>query len=241
MTNKIYLSFNRLYLLKDGDYHGAKLSYRIKHGDQVIAEGERAGKSLSRFITPVDIEEMEITKPLTVEYVCTGNVEEVSAFPAMPDEVFLTCQTGQVFINAALIYSSIITNAHLKLANDASLIGGNFPKIGDLLPDAAQREKVKEIVERYLSGACLEYADDMVDELMLIFAPDVDKKTLADCKKRFAGSEPVPFGGLPAAMSIAVETDSELSKEDQLKKLVNETVADRIKKELQPGGLLHRK
>ncbi|MFD3225682.1 hypothetical protein [Rahnella aceris] len=78
MTNRIFLSFNRLYSLKDGDYHGAKLSYRIKHGDQVLVEGDFNGKSLSRILCPILIEETEITQPLTVDYVCTGNVEDVS-------------------------------------------------------------------------------------------------------------------------------------------------------------------
>jgi len=118
MTNKIYLSFNRLYTLKDGDYHGATLTYRIKHGDDLLAEGEINGKSLSPFIRPIEIEETEITRPLTVEYVCTGNVENVSAFSTMSDPGFRIDQSGKVFINNAHISQSIISNA-LTTTGDA--------------------------------------------------------------------------------------------------------------------------
>ncbi len=120
MTNKIYLSFNRLYTLKDGDYHGATLTYRIKHGDDLLAEGEIKGKSLSQFIRPIDIEEMEITKPLEVEYVCTGNVEAVSVSQAISDPGFRICLRGQVFINSASmragvnIASESIEQSHIK-------------------------------------------------------------------------------------------------------------------------------
>lgn len=112
MTDKIYLSFNRLYCLKDGDYHGATLSFKIKHGDKVVAEGERVGKSLSTFISPIPIEEMEITEPLTIEYVCTGNVEDVSVSsvnPALGDKLLYL--DGKVFIREAFISDAIITNA----------------------------------------------------------------------------------------------------------------------------------
>ncbi len=118
MTNKIYLSFNRLYTLKDGDYHGATLTYRIKHSDVILAEGEINGKSLSPFIRPIDIKETEITQPLTVEYICTGNVENVSAFSAMSDPGFLIDQSCKVFIKNAHISQSIISNA-LTTTRDA--------------------------------------------------------------------------------------------------------------------------
>ena len=155
MTNKIKLSFKYLYTFKNADYSGATLSYRIKHGDQLLAEGDIKGKTFSPFVLPITIKETDITQLLTVEYVCTGSVEDVSV------------------------------------------------SVGPSL--------------------------------------DLDSRTLADCKKRFAGSEPLPFGGFPAAISIAVETDDELSKEDQLKKLVNEIVDVQIKKGLQPDGLLYRR
>lgn len=195
MTNKIHLSFNRLYMLKDGDYHGATLTYRIKHGDDLLAEGEIKGKSLSQFIHPVDIEEMELTKPLSVEYVCTGNVEDI----AVSDDRAFRVVDGGFYIKDFFIRDGAITNANLNLAEDAHLIGVKVPKIGDHLPDAKQREKVKEIVSRYLTGEASEYSQEMIDELMLIVAPDLDSRTLADCKKRFADSVPLPFGCFPGA------------------------------------------
>jgi hypothetical protein len=104
MTNKIHLSFNHLYRIKDGDYHGAKLNFKIKHGDKVIAEGEHVGKTLSKFVSPITIEETEITQPLTVEYVCTGNVEDVSVSPTLntPDGRF-TFRDAQVFFSESFI------------------------------------------------------------------------------------------------------------------------------------------
>lgn len=100
MTNKIYLSFNSLYRLQDGDYHAAKLSFKIKHGDKVIAEGEHVGKTLSKFISPITIEETEITQQLTVEYVSTGNVEDVSVYQgatisAVTDAIRVKDSNGQ--------------------------------------------------------------------------------------------------------------------------------------------------
>lgn len=118
MTNKIFLSFNRLYTLKDGDYHGATLTYRIKHGEDLLAEGEVNGKSLSPFIRPIDIEETEITRPLTVEYVCTGNVEDISASQAKADDSPFRVIGGKVYINNAHISQCIISNA-LTIMRDA--------------------------------------------------------------------------------------------------------------------------
>ncbi len=255
MTNKIHLSFNRLYTLKDGDYHGATLTYRIKHGDDLLAEGEVKGKSLSQFIRPIDIEETEITKPLSVEYVCTGNVEAVSAFPAMSDPGFRICKGGQVFINSAVISPVIITNAHLKLAEDAHLIGGKSPKIGDHLPDAKRREKVREIVGRYLTGEASEYSEEMIDELMSVVVPAIPSDvhtggTLSDCKTRFAGERPVgelPFGGFPSAkvsysagINIGVQVGDSDHREMKSPDELTEKVEAIIREQLKPGGILWR-
>lgn len=69
----------------------------------------------------------------------------------------------------------------------------------------------------------------------------VDNRMLADCKKRFAGSEPPPFSDFPVTTGIEVNKDNEQSKDEQLKKLMSETVVKQIKEMSQPGGLLYRK
>lgn len=113
---------------------------------------------------------------------------------------------------------------------------------------------MQDIVGRCLPGESSEYTDDMVDELMLIVAPDADSRTLADCKKRFADSVPMPFGGFPRvkevqeqaekpqkAKAIRVQINKMGSKDDQFKTLVSEIVTEALKKEQRPGGLLFRK
>jgi hypothetical protein len=259
MTNKIYLSFNRLYTLKDGDYHDATLTYRIKHGDDLLAEDKIKGKSLSQFIRPVEIEEMELTKPLSVDYVCTGNVEDIAVSLTPKDDRAFRVVDGGFYFRDFFIRDGAITNANLNLAEDAHLIGGKVPKIGDHLPDAKPREKVKEIVSRYLTGEASEYSQEMIDELMLIVAPDVDSRTFADCKKRFADSETMPFGGFPGvkecqtyavsshAQSIinhaitlreeSISDQREMKSSDDLTAKVESIILAQLK----PGGILWRK
>jgi len=131
MTNKIHLSFNRLYTLKDGDYYGATLTYRIKHGDDLLAEGEIKGKSLSQFIKPIDIEEMEITKPLSVEYVCTGNVEDISvspSFPVPPADRPFHVSDGYVFIKDAAIRRGWLSDCKNRFADSGTMPFGGFPE-----------------------------------------------------------------------------------------------------------------
>lgn len=143
MTNKIYLSFNRFYTLKDGDYHGATLTYRIKHGDDLLAEGEIKGKSLSQFIRPVDIEEMELTKPLSVDYVCTGNVEGVSVSPDYPvpaaDRPFQVVD-GHIFINELAIQEGRLSDCKTRFADSVPLPFGCFPGAKECQSKAAKPE-----------------------------------------------------------------------------------------------------
>ncbi|KAB8310767.1 hypothetical protein EH227_02530 [Rouxiella chamberiensis] len=130
MTIRIHLSFNRLYTLKDGDYHGATLTYQIKHGDDLIAQGEIKGKSLSQFIRPIDIEEMEITKPLSVEYVCTGNVEDVSVSPGFPDPAAdraFNVSDGYVFIKDVAIRKGWLSDCKNRFTGSETMPFGGFP------------------------------------------------------------------------------------------------------------------
>ncbi|WP_208952661.1 hypothetical protein [Rahnella sp. ChDrAdgB13] len=127
MTNKIYLSFNRLYTLKDGDYHGATLTYRIKHGDDLLAEGEIKGKSLSQFIRPIDIEEMEITKPLTVEYVCTGNVEDVSVSLATATDKPFRVVDGGFYIKDCFIRNGLLSDCKKRFTGSETMPFSGFP------------------------------------------------------------------------------------------------------------------
>ncbi|KAB8307598.1 fibronectin type III domain-containing protein [Rouxiella chamberiensis] len=119
-------------------------------------------------------------------------------------EAFALLQ-GHTFINSALISPVIITYAHLKPAEDAHLIG-------DHLPDAKQREKVKEIVGRHLTGEASEHSEEMIDELMPIVVSAITGDvhtggTLADCKKQFGGSEPMPFGDFPGAKECQAQAE----------------------------------
>ena len=143
MTNKIYLSFNRLYTLKDGDYHGATLTYRIKHGDDLVAEGEIKGKSLSQFIRPVDIEEMELTKPLSVDYVCTGNVEGISVSPEYPapaaDRPFQVVD-GHIFIKELAIQEGRLSDHETRFADSLPLPICGFPGAKECQSRAAKPE-----------------------------------------------------------------------------------------------------
>jgi hypothetical protein len=118
MTNRIFLSFNRLYTLKDGDNCSAKLSFRIKHGDQVLCEGERIGKSFSQFIIPITIEEVEIIQPLTVEYICTGNVEDVSVSLEYPAHKPFHVIDGYIFIKDASIQKGWLSDCKKRFCSD---------------------------------------------------------------------------------------------------------------------------
>lgn len=140
MTNKIYLSFNRLYTLKDGDYHGATLTYRIKHGDDLLAEGEIKGKSLSQIIRSIDIEEMEITKPLSVEYICTGNVEDVSASLTPAADRPFHVSDGYIIINDAAIREGWLSGCKKRFGDSELMPFGGFPGAKECQSRAAKPE-----------------------------------------------------------------------------------------------------
>jgi hypothetical protein len=129
MTNKIFLSFNRLYTLKDGDYHGATLTYRIKHGDDLLAEGEIKGKSLSQFIRPVEIEEMELTKPLSVDYVCTGNVEDIAVSLTPTDDRAFRVVDGGFYIKDCFIRDGWLDDCKKRFGDSEPMPFGGFPGV----------------------------------------------------------------------------------------------------------------
>lgn len=140
MTNKIHLSFNHLYALKDGDYHGATLTYRIKHGDDLLAEGEIKGKSLSQFIRSIDIEEMEITKPLSVEYICTGNVEDVSVSLTPAADRPFRVSDGYIFIKDAAIREGWLSGCKKRFGDSELMPFGGFPGAKECQSKAAKPE-----------------------------------------------------------------------------------------------------
>ncbi|MFD3247487.1 hypothetical protein [Rahnella aquatilis] len=156
MTNKIYLSFNRLYTLKDGDYGTAKLSFRIKHADQVLFEGERIGKSFSQFIVPITIEEIEIIQPLTVEYICTGNVEDVAVSLEYPAHKPFHVVDGYIFIKDASIQKGWLSDCKKVFGSDTLPFGGcPIPKTGtsdqrEMKSPDELTEKVKAIIREQL-------------------------------------------------------------------------------------------
>jgi hypothetical protein len=156
MTNRIFLSFNRLYTLKDGDYCSAKLSFRIKHGDQVLCEGERRGKSFSQFIVPITIEEIEIIQPLTVEYICTGNVEDVSVSLEYPAYKPFHVIDGYIFIKDASIQKGWLSDCKKRFGSDTLPFGGcPIPKTGtsdqrEMKSPHELTEKVKSIISEQL-------------------------------------------------------------------------------------------